>query len=142
MNIKPNGLRIRVLRTKKAWSQQQLAESAAVSQRTVQRAEEGRAIQSETLLAIAAVFEIDVGEIDASTEGQAMQPRPRLHRGRRLGRYGPLLAAISDTLRAVLHWRRGFADTFMYRSFFMRKQDSPVFAQLEAEAHLAATSAS
>ncbi len=51
---------IRELRLERAWSQEQLAEVAGVSIRTVQRAENGTVPGLETLKALAAVFEMDV----------------------------------------------------------------------------------
>ena len=51
---------IRELRLERAWSQEQLAEAAGVSIRTVQRTENGSVPGLETLKALAAVFEMDV----------------------------------------------------------------------------------
>ncbi|EKY3088426.1 2TM domain-containing protein [Cronobacter dublinensis] len=49
--------RIRSLRLARAWSQEQLAELASVSVRTIQRIEKGEPPSLETLSALAAVFE-------------------------------------------------------------------------------------
>jgi transcriptional regulator with XRE-family HTH domain len=51
---------IRRLREHLTWTQEQLAEAARINVRTVQRAEEGRGLSSETLLAIAGAFDVDV----------------------------------------------------------------------------------
>jgi transcriptional regulator with XRE-family HTH domain len=51
---------VRKLRLRKGWSQDQLAELADVSVRTIQRVERGHAPSLETARALAAVFEVDV----------------------------------------------------------------------------------
>lgn len=51
---------VRKLRLRKGWSQDQLAEMAAVSVRTIQRIERGRKPSLETANALAAVFGVDV----------------------------------------------------------------------------------
>ncbi len=51
---------VRKLRLRKGWSQDQLAELADVSVRTIQRIERGHAPSLETANALAAVFEVDV----------------------------------------------------------------------------------
>lgn len=50
---------IRKLRLEKGWSQEQLAEMAGVSSRTIQRIENGCEVSHETVKCLAAVFEID-----------------------------------------------------------------------------------
>jgi len=51
---------VRKLRLRKGWSQDQLAELADVSVRTIQRIERGHPPSLETAKALAAVFEVDV----------------------------------------------------------------------------------
>lgn len=51
---------VRKLRLRKGWSQDQLAELADVSVRTIQRIERGHKPSLETANALAAVFEVDV----------------------------------------------------------------------------------
>jgi len=51
---------VRKLRLRNGWSQDQLAELADVSVRTIQRIERGHAASLETAKALAAVFEVDV----------------------------------------------------------------------------------
>jgi transcriptional regulator with XRE-family HTH domain len=51
---------VRKLRLRKGWSQDQLAELADVSVRTIQRIERGHKPSLETAKALAAVFEVDV----------------------------------------------------------------------------------
>ena len=59
---------VRKLRLQKAWSQEQLAQLAGISTRTVQRLENGDTPSLETLAALAAVLEVPV------TELQPLQP--------------------------------------------------------------------
>lgn len=62
---------VKQLRLQRAWSQEQLAEMAGLSVRTIQRIENGERPGLETLSALAAVFEVTVAEIggEASREG-------------------------------------------------------------------------
>lgn len=55
--------KIKELRLARAWSQEQLAELAGLSVRTVQRIENGERPGLETLSALAAVFEVSVAEL-------------------------------------------------------------------------------
>jgi transcriptional regulator with XRE-family HTH domain len=59
----PNHERIRELRESRGWSQQQLAEIAGVSPRTIQRVEAGRGASQETLRAVASAFDTEVSEL-------------------------------------------------------------------------------
>lgn len=54
---------VKQLRLQRAWSQEQLAEMAGLSVRTIQRIENGERPGLETLSALAAVFEVTVAEI-------------------------------------------------------------------------------
>ncbi|ANI31677.1 DNA-binding protein [Yersinia entomophaga] len=55
--------RVRELRLARGWSQEQLAEMASLSVRTIQRIENGEQASLETLSAIAAVMELKVNEL-------------------------------------------------------------------------------
>ena len=57
---------IQKLRLKRGWSQQQLAEAAGLSARTIQRVEAGHPASIETLKSIAAVFEVDFSTLIAA----------------------------------------------------------------------------
>jgi transcriptional regulator with XRE-family HTH domain len=57
---------IRQARTARAWPQEQLAEAAGVSLRTVQRVERGDACAKETLQALAAALDLDAARLVAS----------------------------------------------------------------------------
>ncbi len=63
---------IRKLRTERAWSQEQLAEMAGLSVRTVQRAENGAPSGLETLKSLAAVFEVSLDTLRG--EAQEIDP--------------------------------------------------------------------
>ncbi len=69
MKIDPD--RLRQLREQRAWSQDQLAEVAALSVRTVQRAESGSAASPETRMALAAALEVGPTELCAPVGSQA-----------------------------------------------------------------------
>lgn len=64
-------MNVRKLRLVKGWSQEQLAELAGVSIRTIQRIERGQAPSLETRNALASVFEVDISEWPL--EGNDMQ---------------------------------------------------------------------
>lgn len=51
------------LRLKRGWSQEQLAEFSGLNARTIQRAEKGQSIGSESLKSLAAVFEVSADEL-------------------------------------------------------------------------------
>jgi transcriptional regulator with XRE-family HTH domain len=53
-----NAKKIKMWRTKKGWTQQHLADACAISLRTVQRVERYGNASQETVLSLAAVFEI------------------------------------------------------------------------------------
>ena len=61
---------IRALREHRAWTQEHLAAAAGVDARTIQRAEQGRGISAETLLAVASALEasVDLLRFDARDE--------------------------------------------------------------------------
>ena len=63
--------KVKEYRLARAWSQEQLAEMAALSVRTVQRIENQEAPSLETLSALAAVFEVSVTELSGNSEGDA-----------------------------------------------------------------------
>ncbi len=54
---------IQKLRLQHGWSQQQLAELSGLSTRTIQRIENGQAASTESLKALAAVFEVDFSQL-------------------------------------------------------------------------------
>jgi transcriptional regulator with XRE-family HTH domain len=140
MKMRADSSEIKRLRKSKGLSQADVARVAKRSKSSVQRAERGEPMHPDTIEAIAktlGVSQLDICVTASAAPAESeisMSALPSL-----LGGYGPLLAAICDTSGQVLHWRRAFDDPFTYRGVFIRKQDSPVFAQLEAQASSAAT---
>jgi len=53
-----NGTRLRELRAARQWSQEQLAKLSGLNLRTIQRLESGTKVSTESLRALAAVFEV------------------------------------------------------------------------------------
>jgi len=90
MHIDSN--RIRSERELRAWSQEQLAEVAGLSLRTVQRVEASGAASYETARAIAAVFELEVVALRQET---VAIPRAHNRRLRYFGFAATLLLALS-----------------------------------------------
>lgn len=54
---------VKKLREKNRWSQEQLANMAGLSLRTIQRVEAGKPASNETLKSLASVFEINISEL-------------------------------------------------------------------------------
>jgi len=61
---------VRKLRLQRGWSQEQLAEMTGLSVRTIQRIERGQNAGLESLNALAAVFEVDLSELNISEAQQ------------------------------------------------------------------------
>jgi transcriptional regulator with XRE-family HTH domain len=61
--LNPDGTRIRALRIQRGWTQEQLAEIAGISSRTVQRAETANCASFDTVRAIAVAFETDFDQL-------------------------------------------------------------------------------
>ncbi|MGK4475440.1 2TM domain-containing protein [Aeromonas molluscorum] len=62
---------VRKLRLQRGWSQDQLATMSGLSVRTVQRIERGQAPGLESLKALAAVFELDISQLQESEMREA-----------------------------------------------------------------------
>ncbi len=76
--LNPDGARIRVLRVQRGWTQEQLAEIAGISSRTVQRAETANCASFETLRAMAGAFEMDFDQLLKSEAHAAPDPEPQI----------------------------------------------------------------
>ncbi|MBL1420907.1 MAG: helix-turn-helix domain-containing protein [Alphaproteobacteria bacterium] len=61
-------MKIRNLRLSHGWSQEQLAEMSGVSSRTIQRLERGGNASLESMKCLAAVFEIDINQLNGDIE--------------------------------------------------------------------------
>ncbi len=85
---------VKQLRLQRAWSQEQLAELAGLSVRTIQRIENGDRPGLETLSALAAVFEVNVADItgdspaghEESLDLRIEEAKARVHRESRFFR--------------------------------------------------------
>lgn len=67
---------VRKLRLKRGWSQNQLAEMAGVTPRTIQRIEQGHRPSMETCKALASVFEVELSLLQP--EDEQMQNETKL----------------------------------------------------------------
>ena len=72
------GERIRRLRKQECWSQENLAEAARVSLRTIQRLEKTGQAQPSTLAAVADAFGIDRATLSQSSPGDGDPGRPKI----------------------------------------------------------------
>ena len=77
MNIKPDSDKIKRWREERHWSQEHLADLAGIGTRTIQRIENGDPASKESVLALAAAFNVDVVAltVDAEQLAQANQFR-------------------------------------------------------------------
>ncbi|HWW70719.1 MAG TPA: helix-turn-helix transcriptional regulator [Duganella sp.] len=75
-DMKLSAKTIKRLRTERAWSQEQLAEIADVSLRTIQRVEADGSASRETRMALAAAFDIDVRDLAAPEAAPPESPLP------------------------------------------------------------------
>ncbi len=64
-----NSARLRELRASRQWSQEQLANLSGLNLRTIQRLESGARISTESLRALAAVFEVPAESLLAGASG-------------------------------------------------------------------------
>jgi uncharacterized membrane protein YhaH (DUF805 family)/DNA-binding XRE family transcriptional regulator len=70
-----NSTRLRELRTARQWSQEQLAELSGLNLRTIQRLESGARVSTESLRALAAVFEVPA---ESLLQGEPAPGQPAL----------------------------------------------------------------
>lgn len=68
-----NSARLRELRAARQWSQEQLAQLSGLNLRTIQRLESGAKISTESLRALAAVFEVPVESLLVSDPTPSQQ---------------------------------------------------------------------
>ena len=71
MRLNPDAAKIRRWRDERHWSQEHLADLAGIGVRTIQRIENGEAASRESLMALAAAFNVDVYVLTADTKGLA-----------------------------------------------------------------------
>ena len=63
MHFEPDAAKIRRWREERHWSQEHLADLAGIGTRTVQRIENGDAASKESVMALAAAFNVDVAAL-------------------------------------------------------------------------------
>lgn len=68
MDMNINGELVKLLRTQRSWSQEELAAAADLSLRTVQRIENANACSLESKKALASVFEIEAKALEVDEE--------------------------------------------------------------------------
>lgn len=61
-------MNVRELRLQKGWSQEQLAQLTGLSVRTIQRIEQGHSPGLESLKALAAVFDVQISDLNTNNE--------------------------------------------------------------------------
>ena len=84
------GDRIRMLREARAWTQAHLADAAGVSLRTIQRLETVHSCSLETMLALAAALDVEIGSLTEERIAPAIWSRPS---SRAAATWGAALAA-------------------------------------------------
>ncbi len=72
MRIDPH--RLRELRRSRHWSQEQLADACGLNLRTIQRLEAGARASTESVRALAAVFDVDVDSLRVARDPDANSP--------------------------------------------------------------------
>jgi len=130
-NLSALAARIRDLRLERSWSQEHLAGAAGLSLRTVQRVEGGYASSSDTLLALAAAFDVP------ATELTKLIPAPESAEDRVLGLTAkqavwiglaaalPAFLFVAANISIVL-WNANLADLYLDAVAAPFGLDSPV----------------
>jgi transcriptional regulator with XRE-family HTH domain len=75
MKLSPDGAKVRRWREERCWSQEHLAEAAGIGLRTVQRIENGEAASRESVMALAAAFNVDAMALQVDTRSEAANTR-------------------------------------------------------------------
>ena len=73
MQIRLDYAKIKRWREERGWSQEHLAELAGIGVRTVQRIESGDAASQESVMALAAAFDVDILAMTKDVEAEAEQ---------------------------------------------------------------------
>ncbi|PHS35746.1 MAG: XRE family transcriptional regulator [Robiginitomaculum sp.] len=79
MHITPDAVKIKRWREERSWSQEHLADAAGISLRTIQRIENGDGASRESVMALAAAFNVDALAltVDARTEASKITRKDR-----------------------------------------------------------------
>ncbi|MFL0801008.1 MAG: helix-turn-helix domain-containing protein [Agarilytica sp.] len=96
MDTKINAALVKTLRSKKAWSQDQLAQVAGLSLRTIQRIENSGVASMDSRAAIAAVFEMNTEQLCEEVCEELVPPKNKhLVKGVVWGFTGTILGLVS-----------------------------------------------
>jgi transcriptional regulator with XRE-family HTH domain len=79
--MKINAAQVKKLRTERHWSQEQLAAACGVNLRTIQRLENTGKASTESVRALAAVFEVDADSLVLSTPDDVAAPLNAIRTG-------------------------------------------------------------
>ena len=71
MQLSADGEKIKRWREDRAWSQEHLAQVAGIGVRTIQRVENGESASRESVMALAAAFEVDVLAVTVDAKSEA-----------------------------------------------------------------------
>lgn len=94
--------KVKELRKRKAWSQSHLAEAAGLSTRTIQRLERTGNCSYETLLSVAAVFDVDIEELTDCSESKELNRHKVLSNRRQISSKTPFWEAFLLMLPGLL----------------------------------------
>jgi len=82
MSIKPDAKSIKRWREERHWSQEHVAEMAGIGLRTLQRIENGDTASRESVMALAAAFNVDIGAlVDDPIKQQALEAKEKATKG-------------------------------------------------------------
>lgn len=104
MDMLIDGELIRKLRTGRGWTQDELADIAGVSERTIQRVETSDSCSLETKRALAAAFELTLSDLDLP---DAQVPVAEQRRFRTLAVLGVLIGMLGAGLGITLDFLAG-----------------------------------
>ena len=77
MQIRPDAAKIKRWRDERLWSQEHLADLAGLGLRTVQRIENGDPASRESVMALAAAFNVDVVALTVNEKTEAAEKREK-----------------------------------------------------------------
>lgn len=82
MPIQPDGSKIKRWREERHWSQEHVAEMAGIGLRTLQRIENGDTASRESVMALAAAFNVDIGAlVDDPAKQKAIEAEEKAAKG-------------------------------------------------------------
>lgn len=102
---------VKKLRLQKCWSQEQLAEMADLSIRTIQRVEKGQKPSMETLKALASVFEVNIVQLQTG--------ETPMHEDIKHTEENPQKVAIEEDERAALNYVEKIKEFFTHLFLFI-----------------------